>query len=103
MRRTIRRDKLMRDIKKGLIEGKVDFHYGYDDATYDFHGKKTDPWIPVSVIKDNKEWKEGKFQIPEWKFKSKSGFASKDDKGIIHFASHSNEGYSLRYKKRKVY
>ena len=96
--KTLRRDKLKRDIQKGLLEGKCTMHLTDDyrfDASNNFG--KSEGWAPI-VIREVGEFFPGKINLHESDFESGSGGASiNEETGVVSFRVHSNLYYEFRY------
>lgn len=96
----IRRDKLMRDIEKGLLLGKCDFHYTDDYAWDNACGFGRTELMPCRIRKDRNDIPKGFLSFDRDDFSSsyRTGGAYQDEAGVIHFEVHSNLSYSFAYK-----
>ena len=116
--KTLRRDKLKRDIQKGLLEVKCNYRYT-DDYAYDAASNygKTD-WMDAALEPEEgfgysqepmqfvggefknmpQPRKENTIYFDDYDFKGSCSRAVINELGEIRFRIHSNLSYTLRYK-----
>ena len=94
--KTVNRGWLMRQVKSGKVEGKVNYHYTDDyawDAATDFG--KTE-WMPAVLKEFGTEHKDNCLNLREFDFKCSSGSAYYNEKGELKLYVHSNLSMTLR-------
>lgn len=83
MGKTMRRDYLLRKVQRGELEGRctqsLTDDYAWDAAT---NFGKTD-WLPINVIENVKDRKEGHLNIFSLEFRGSCGRAYRNDDGTI--------------------
>lgn len=96
---TVRRDKLLRDIKKGLYVGKCSGRYT-DDYAWDAATNFGETEILEINIKDKGQAaKAGALNIREEEFRGRSGGAYRDEERFcVHFYPHGGKDYELVLK-----
>lgn len=75
--KTIRRDVLMRKVQKGLMLARTEYAYDGRSITQDKE------WIPARLSSGYGDFKEGFYNLREYQFEMRSGYAVVDEKGII--------------------
>ena len=98
MSKTINRGWLKKQVEKGNIIVKCNYHYT-DDYKFDNENNFGETGWAEAYL--NEEWghfEEGKMKFKSWDFKTKSGAAWQDEKGIITLMVHSNLSYDMKLK-----
>lgn len=92
--KTVRRDKVMRDVMKGLYQAKCDFRltddYAFDNATGFGKSEYKD-----AVVAD-RNGQQDVCPLPEYYFKMASCWMNED--GTVCLNVHSNLSYTLKKK-----
>ena len=104
MTKTIRRDKIRRDIEKGLMEARCKYRYT-DNYIWDSASNfgKTD-WMPARIQKNSDDFIPGMMNFRDdpdgfSDFRTKSGAAWWKDDGTITLLVLPGTSFALRYKK----
>jgi len=94
MLKTIRRDKLKRDILKGKYVAKCSYSFS-DDARYDYMSDENTAFKEIHLVSEGKRDYD-KINLYESDFDSQVGRAWENADGSVSFVVHSNLAYDLK-------
>lgn len=89
---TMRRDILKKKIENGIMLARTG--YSYDGRTV----KQDTEWIPARLSSGHGDFKEGFYNLSDYQFKLKAGYASIDENGIITLMITQNHYVDLKEK-----
>ena len=97
--KTVNRGWLKKQIEKGIVLARCDYHYT-DDYAWDYanNAGKQENYLPCRMKGDNEKNKDGFINFTPWELRTKTGGACwvNEEKKIISFSIHSNLGYTLK-------
>lgn len=100
MIKTLRRDKLLRDLRKGLHYGMCNYRHTDDYAFDDSHNFGKTNFLEVNIRTESKDpSKEGHINLWESDFRGSCGSAWINDDGTVTLVVHSNLSYDFKPKK----
>lgn len=94
---TVRRDKLMRDIAKGLYVAKCDYRYTDDYAFDNANGFGKTDWKEAVIKRPSENHRNDVIALPEYYFEG-SGCAWRNNDDTVNLSVHSNKSYTLKLK-----
>jgi hypothetical protein len=95
MLKTIRRDKLKRDIAKGLYVCKCNYHFA-DDARYDYISDENTAYKQINLISEGNKRDYDKINLRLSDFDSQVGRAWENADGSVTLVIHSNLSYDFK-------